>query len=94
MEYIDVLWMHPHDSEPMRLASELDQNRMEVRKLEFFSDGRVGFASVDVSIYGARLGEVPAPSLDEINQDPQFRGVSITGLAFEELWRVHARHGA
>ncbi len=90
MEYIDVLWLHKHESEPTRLVSELNRDRMETRKLEFFSNGKVDFASLDVSIHGTRLGEVPVPPLEEINQDPEFRGVPITSLTFEELWRAHA----
>ena len=85
-----MLWMHDSLSEPTRLVSELNQHRMEVRKLEFFRDGTVGFASIDVSSHGTRLGEMEVPSLEEINQNSEFRGASITEQAFEELWKLHA----
>ncbi|WP_426396454.1 DUF6881 domain-containing protein [Ralstonia sp. R-29] len=33
---------HRSDSVPTRLVSKLDEQRMEIRKLEFLEDGRVG----------------------------------------------------
>jgi hypothetical protein len=94
MEYIDVTWMHAFELEPRRLVSELDRDRVEIRKLEFFANGTVGFASVDVTARGTLLGERPVPELDEINRDPQFQGRAITRNAFEELWKAYARHDA
>lgn len=49
---IDVLWKHACESEPVRLVSVLARNRYEVRKLEFFRDGRVGFAHETMSVLG------------------------------------------
>ena len=42
--YIDVEWRHELPPEPIRLASEIDAHRMEIRKLEFFRGGSVGWA--------------------------------------------------
>lgn len=43
--YMDVTWHHDDPAYPVRLVSELNGNRWELRKLEFYSDGRVGVAS-------------------------------------------------
>ena len=94
MEYIDVQWEHSAADEPVRLVSELDENRAEVRKLEFFADGRVGFASLSASLGGTVLGEGAVPSLVEINADPQFAGRSMEAAEFEELWTLHADRDA
>ena len=69
--------------------SELDADRYEVRKLEFFPDGTVGFASQDASSPGTDLGTAPVPQLSEINSDPQFAGESISEAEFDRLWRMH-----
>ncbi len=87
MEYISVIWKHDHRDEPVRLVSELDGERFEVRKLEFFRDGSVGFASQEGESGGTRIGEVAVPPLSQINDDPEFEGVAITQTQFEQLWQ-------
>lgn len=91
MEYIDVSWLHKHVDEPVRMVSELDDVRFEVRKLEFYADGRVGMAVGVEEIQGTRLGGEPIPPLDEVNADPQFSGKYIAATEFEELWSAHYR---
>ncbi len=95
MEYIDVEWLHQNAGDPVRLVSELDGSRHETRKLEFFLDGRVGYASQRCNSPGTELGEaVPFPALSEINQSPEFRGVTISSQDFERLWAANAPSGA
>lgn len=91
MEYIDVEWVHKSEEEPIRLVSELDESRFEVRKLEFFRDGSVGFASSELTNLGTELGTLPVPPLAEINSSSEFLGVSISGDQFERLWRLYGR---
>ncbi|WP_232457234.1 DUF6881 domain-containing protein [Burkholderia ubonensis] len=83
---IDALWKHAFETEPIRLVSALDHARYEVRKLEFFRDGRVGFANETRSSLGTELGTVPVPSLVEINADPEFEAKEISMETFEALW--------
>jgi uncharacterized protein DUF6881 len=92
MEFIDVMWRHDNQEYPVRLVSELDAQRYETRKLEFFSNGVVGFASASESFGGAGLGLVPVPPLSEINSDPEFVGTAITAAQFEALWAQHVKH--
>ncbi|KML46113.1 hypothetical protein VL15_36155 [Burkholderia cepacia] len=86
---IDVAWKHAFDTEPVRLVSVLDRDRYEVRKLEFFRDGRVGFADETRSSQGTALGTVPVPSLVEINEDPEFDAQETTLEMFDTLWSCH-----
>ena len=86
---IDVMWNHDFDAEPVRLVSVLNQNRYEIRKLEFFRDGRVGFADEKRSMLGTQFGLLPVPALSEINADPQFEARETTMKAFEALWSRH-----
>ena len=90
MRYIDVTWHHSHSDEPIRLVSEIGADGFEVRKLEFFRDGRVGFASMDSNGGGTRLGEVAVPDLSEIVADREFSGVEIDASEFFDLWKSHA----
>src|SRR5258705_13531981 len=43
MQYIRVRWKHALPDEPVELLSELDSESWEVRKVEVFRDGRLGF---------------------------------------------------
>jgi len=88
-EYIDVQWRHSSDADPTRLVSELDERCMEIRKLEFFRDGRVGYAWAGHTEHGTELSLLPVPPLAEINADPQFVGTNITAAEFDALWLEH-----
>lgn len=89
MEYVDIQWHHSNVDYPVRLVSELDTERFEVRKLEFFVDGRVGHACKGSESHGTILGELPDPPLSEITMDPEFSGKHISAEEFEQLWSTH-----
>ncbi|MFL9867850.1 hypothetical protein PQR67_27055 [Paraburkholderia fungorum] len=88
--FIDVAWTHDFEAEPIRLVSQLDNERYEVRKLEFFRDGRVGYADGHKSEMGTQLGKLPVPPLAEINSDTQFNARLIEPTLFNRLWSQHA----
>ena len=90
MEYIDVQWKHHDPAYPLRLIAELNGQRLEVRKLEFFADGSVGVAWSGSASHGTALGGSPVPPLPEINSDAQFYGKVIDAAEFESLWKNHA----
>lgn len=94
MQYIDVQWFHDHAGEPVRLVSEIDSRRYEVRKLEFFRTGKVGWASAARNQLGTRLGTAPVPQLAEINSDPRFNAVALAPHAFEQLWKQYVCNGS
>ncbi|WAC43782.1 hypothetical protein OU997_16225 [Pseudomonas sp. SL4(2022)] len=89
MKYIDVAWNHEFESEPIRLVSELDAQRFETRKMEFFRNGEVGYASIIGATPGTDLGLMAVPDLKEINLDPEFQGIEISSHEFELLWAKH-----
>lgn len=85
-EYLKVRWLHSDPQYPVLLFSEIDRNRHELRKVEVFADGRLGFAAEDWSTGDTALGEVPVPLPDEISADPQFLVESTSSAEFETLW--------
>jgi len=89
MEYIDVEWKHQSNTDPVRLVSELNADRYETRKLEFFPTGKVCYASQQSGSPGTELGIVPVPPLAEINQSHEFNGVTISAQSFETLWAAN-----
>jgi hypothetical protein len=86
MMYIQVKWIHSLNSEPVVLYSEIDENGWEIRKVEVYADGRMGFASSSESRCGAGLSKEPLPSIVEIAADPQFQPIEINQIDFERVW--------
>ncbi|WP_394172856.1 DUF6881 domain-containing protein [Thalassotalea litorea] len=86
MRYIDVQWNHDFKDEPIRLVSEIGPDEFETRKLEFFPGGTVGYAYEDIESNSTRLGIDVVPSLEEINSEQEFEGISISKSDFEQLW--------
>ncbi|MBR8216273.1 DUF6881 domain-containing protein [Burkholderia vietnamiensis] len=84
--YIRVKWIHSIHNEPVLIYSELDEERWELRKVEIYADGRMGFACKSESAGGSGLSKEPIPSLDEIANDDQFQPIEIDRDEFERIW--------
>ena len=93
MRYIRVSWEHSFLDEPIEIYSEFDHDRWETRKVEIFRDGSASYASSSRATGSSRLAEVRVRSLEEINSDPQFRAVELTGEEFEEVWERATTQG-
>jgi hypothetical protein len=89
MRYIDVARLHSDTADPVRLVSEIGPDGYELRKLEFWADGRVGHAGPHGEIGGTGLGAMPVPSMLELNADSQFKGKEIDASQFATLWAEH-----
>jgi hypothetical protein len=86
MQYLRVQWDHCHPADPVEIWSELDESGWEVRKVEVFPDGTVGFANGTESTNSTVLGEAPIPPVGAIAADPQFKPTLITKNEFERVW--------
>jgi hypothetical protein len=89
MRYIDVNWAHESEKYPYRLISEIGNNQFEVRKLEFFRNGKIGFASGVSNTENTMLGIVEVSPLEEINSDNEFQGKNISKQEFELIWQKY-----
>ena len=86
MIYVKVRWKHSFPDEPVLICSELDRERWEVRKVEIFPSGRMGYAGPGGAIGGTGLGQEPWPSLEQIAEDPQFEPAKISKAEFDAIW--------
>jgi hypothetical protein len=86
MRYIKVIWNHQQPDDPVQLYGELDDESWEVRKVEVFRDGFLGYASRSESRGSTFLGLVPVPPLAEIAADPEFEPREIGKDEFDEIW--------
>lgn len=84
--YMKVRWLHEHTDAPILLLNELDEERYEIRKVEVFADGRMGYAFDDTEFGGTGLAAVPVPEAIDIAADPQFIIEEITFAEFERYW--------
>ncbi|MGW0074357.1 DUF6881 domain-containing protein [Streptomyces cellulosae] len=93
MRYLKVAWHHTSPNDPVIIWSEIDADGYEVRKVEQFADGRLGYADSATSTGGTELGEVPIPSVSEIAEQSEFTPEKITANAFEKRWNLaHGRN--
>ncbi|TDR46478.1 hypothetical protein DFR29_1039 [Tahibacter aquaticus] len=86
MEYLDVAWKHDSADYSIRTVSEIDAQRYEIRKLDYFPDGRIGFATEHQHTPGTGLSDVPIPPPD-INDPEEFVVAVISADVFERLWQ-------
>ena len=89
MKYFDITWQHDSEDDPFRLLSEVGADGYETRKLEFFKNGRVGYASEIESSDSTMLSVNRIPKLETIVSQPDFSGVEISAQRFEQLWQEH-----
>jgi len=93
MKYIHCLWIHSFAEEPVVLVSELDDNRLEIRKVEYGRNGNVDTADENTpSSNVTQLSLYPIVSLEEINSDKQFFATEITKEEFENHWALAKRN--
>lgn len=85
MKYLKVHWVHDFDDEPEMLYSEIDSHDNEVRKVEVFKDGSMGYAREGLS-HRSKLAECEMPSIAEIAEDEQFKPEAIDSTEFDDIW--------
>jgi hypothetical protein len=88
MTYLLVKWKTASPDVPCVMYSELDDQRMERRKIDVYADGRWGFADEHEEIGGSGLGEASTPTVDCLNADPEYEAEAIDKEEFEKLWSV------
>jgi hypothetical protein len=86
LQHLRISWHHDDPRDPIALYSELDPRRHEVRKVEVFRDGRLGYACGAFEHGGSRIAKMAMPHVAEIAADPQFQPVEITAQEFEAMW--------
>jgi hypothetical protein len=88
--YQKVLWHHDFAAEPVVLYSEIEAG-LETRKVEAYRDGRLDYADGSTSTGTTGLGQVLTPTVEELNEDPEFSATAITAEEFEQVWRRATR---
>lgn len=94
MRYQRVAWHHEFVDEPTILYSEIDDVGNEVRKVDEYQDGALGFADKTHETDTTRLSKTVMPSLEEIARQEDFSPEPIGADAFNEIWTRATSGGA
>lgn len=92
MSYLKVHWKHDSEKQPVAFYCELDDDRMEVRKVELFADGNMYYAYAKGTSGKTLLAPLPMPTIEELSASPNYQPSEITRQEFEEIWSL-ARWG-
>ena len=84
--YLAIRWSHDFVDDPELILVEIDDRRKEVRKIEYFRDGRIGVATRSVETELTGLSDCAVPVIEEINLDPQFSANEIPADDFSKAW--------
>lgn len=87
MHYLKVKWIHEHADEPYLIYGELSDELEELRKIEIFKNGKIGYAQLNGVEYNAFSSTCNWPKKEEIESDPQFQVTVIMPHEFEILWK-------
>jgi hypothetical protein len=93
MNYVDVQWLHSNTENPIRLVSELGPDRFETRNIEFWADGRIGYASKEGASRNSLLGDAPVPTIQELNSHSEFSAKEFDARSFQQLWDRYVGRG-
>lgn len=85
MQFIKVCWLSNLCDDPLEMFSETDHG-YEVRKVEIYGDGRIGYADHRESVGGSFLGESVIPPVEQINAYAEFEAMHIDKEYFEAIW--------
>ncbi|WP_372457308.1 DUF6881 domain-containing protein [Streptomyces olivaceus] len=91
MRYVRVAWRHDFADDPVLYLSELGDDGYEIRKVQFYRDGRAEWADESHETTTVGLSEIPFPALEEISSQPEFDAKLIDLKGFEQAWiRSHS----
>lgn len=86
MRYMSVELVILEDDLPKMVYSEIDDSGTELRKIELYENGKVGYAFDETEVGNTFLADQVIPSVEEINKDSDFFATLITKEYFEKLW--------
>lgn len=84
--HFKVVWHQSDTSEPAVIYVEIDEERMETRKVHRFADGRTERADRAHSTEMTELSYLPTPPADKIRSQEEFEYTDITPEEFEDAW--------
>lgn len=85
--YFACRWHHEADDDPVLLYEELDNERMEIRKVHEYRNGRLERTDRVAPELLTSLSFEPLPPIAEIEAQPEFTVLPLTQDEFEAVWK-------
>jgi hypothetical protein len=85
--YFHVIWIDAPEGEAVEWFDELDAERWSIRCVRKFQDGSWEGYSYASPAWREKMPDQPAPSREEINQNPEFLAKEIGRTEFEAVWQ-------
>jgi hypothetical protein len=82
--YLKTQWHHEFVNEPVLLYSEVADDGTQTRTIEIYRDGHADYVDATSNTRSTVLKESVMPSVEEIDDQPEFTSVDITDEAVEE----------
>ncbi|CAM5301853.1 hypothetical protein MAUB1S_05269 [Mycolicibacterium aubagnense] len=86
MKYVYVHWRLSGEHRPAEMFYEIDDDLVEVRKVEKYPGGHMDVAGPEIETGETWISGDRFPSLEEINSDGEFVAKEISGHEFNEIW--------
>lgn len=88
MRYMVFELTTPEEGVPHIVYCEIDDSDYEVRKVGIYTDGSLGYATMDAEVGGVRLSDQETPSVEGINKSIYRLGKasSLSKEDFERIW--------
>lgn len=90
MNYLFVEVHNEPDDIPVKTYHEMDDSRLELRRVEIFRNGTVGWASEHNSTGNTHLTWEPIPTFEYIAANKNFSPKVIFAAEFNDLWLKYA----
>lgn len=89
--YFAVRWRHDSPHDPALLFEELNEQRLETRKVEQYADGSRIWSDRIAPALNATLSWEPIPSEADIDSQQDFTVEPLTAEEFEVVWARRPR---
>jgi hypothetical protein len=88
LKYIKIFWNQEEDEYPIEIYAKLDNDNYEVKRVEFFKNGKVAYADENIE-NGTYLSPAQYTDLNEFNVPNGMDDVFATEISedeFNEAW--------
>lgn len=91
MRYMHIELTTAEERVPQIIYSEIDDVEYEVRKVEIYFDGSVGYASSENEVGKTLLADQVIPTLEEIDNDNEIIATQLSREDFEIIWASYTK---
>jgi hypothetical protein len=85
--YFHCIWFAANEDEPIEWYDELDASRCSIRCIRRYRDDRLEAFSYATDDWRDKMPEGSLPTVEVINQNPEFAATEISKDEFEVIWR-------